>query len=254
MYYHDIGVVKRNLRRLLAVGAALSLALAVAAGSGASAAVSSDYTFFGEASLVSPGNASATAAQMTSDADPGFGGVDFNDPSGLTVADLENLATDFNVTDDSCGGGSPRFQVSVDSDGDGDHDGNLFVYLGPPPAYTACVPGWQSTGNLADDTDFVDATQLGGLFYDSWLNVRTTYGAFDVLGVSIATDGSWNAAATLGDGEQTVQVDNVEINDTLYTFELESKDQCKNGGWEDFGFRNQGQCVRFVETGKDSRV
>jgi hypothetical protein len=33
----------------------------------------------------------------------------------------------------------------------------------------------------------------------------------------------------------------------------DSKDQCKQGGWEDFGFRNQGQCVRFVETGKDGR-
>lgn len=32
-----------------------------------------------------------------------------------------------------------------------------------------------------------------------------------------------------------------------------SKRQCKNGGWEAFGFKNQGQCVRFVETGKDSR-
>ncbi len=28
---------------------------------------------------------------------------------------------------------------------------------------------------------------------------------------------------------------------------------CKKGGWEGFGFSNQGQCVRFVETGKDSR-
>ena len=28
---------------------------------------------------------------------------------------------------------------------------------------------------------------------------------------------------------------------------------CKAGGWEAFGFKNQGQCVRFVETGKDSR-
>jgi len=26
-----------------------------------------------------------------------------------------------------------------------------------------------------------------------------------------------------------------------------------NHGWEDFGFRNQGQCVSFVETSKDSR-
>lgn len=32
-----------------------------------------------------------------------------------------------------------------------------------------------------------------------------------------------------------------------------SKEQCKNGGWQAFGFSNQGQCIRFVETGKDSR-
>jgi len=33
----------------------------------------------------------------------------------------------------------------------------------------------------------------------------------------------------------------------------ESKSDCKEGGWEGFGFRNQGQCVRFVNTGQDSR-
>lgn len=32
-----------------------------------------------------------------------------------------------------------------------------------------------------------------------------------------------------------------------------AKDECKKGGWMDFGFRNQGQCIRFVNTGKDSR-
>lgn len=34
----------------------------------------------------------------------------------------------------------------------------------------------------------------------------------------------------------------------------QDKDECKNGGWDAYGFRNQGQCVRFFETGKDSRV
>jgi hypothetical protein len=30
-----------------------------------------------------------------------------------------------------------------------------------------------------------------------------------------------------------------------------SKDQCKNGGWRNFPqFKNQGDCVSFVETGK----
>ena len=28
------------------------------------------------------------------------------------------------------------------------------------------------------------------------------------------------------------------------------KDLCKNSGWENFGFKNQGQCIQFVETGK----
>ena len=31
------------------------------------------------------------------------------------------------------------------------------------------------------------------------------------------------------------------------------KSQCMKGGWSQFGFKNQGQCVRFIETGKDSR-
>ena len=33
----------------------------------------------------------------------------------------------------------------------------------------------------------------------------------------------------------------------------ETDDDCKHGGWEEYGFRNQGQCVRFAKTGKDSR-
>lgn len=31
-------------------------------------------------------------------------------------------------------------------------------------------------------------------------------------------------------------------------------EDCYLGGWSDFGFKNQGQCVRLVETGKDSRI
>jgi hypothetical protein len=31
--------------------------------------------------------------------------------------------------------------------------------------------------------------------------------------------------------------------------QLTSKEQCKNGGWQSFGFKNQGDCVSFVATG-----
>lgn len=33
----------------------------------------------------------------------------------------------------------------------------------------------------------------------------------------------------------------------------QTKDDCKKGGYADFGFKNQGQCIKFVNTGKDSR-
>ena len=31
------------------------------------------------------------------------------------------------------------------------------------------------------------------------------------------------------------------------------KDQCKDGGWSQFGFKNQGECVSSVTSGKDRR-
>lgn len=37
------------------------------------------------------------------------------------------------------------------------------------------------------------------------------------------------------------------------TADPQNKDQCKDGGWADYGFGNQGHCVSFVETGRDSR-
>lgn len=40
----------------------------------------------------------------------------------------------------------------------------------------------------------------------------------------------------------------------FYVLTPPNKDMCKNGEWQGLGFRNQGQCVRWVETGKDSRI
>lgn len=45
---------------------------------------------------------------------------------------------------------------------------------------------------------------------------------------------------------------------TIYDFEPApavpvTSNECKKGGYEDYGFKNQGQCIRFVQTGVDSR-
>ena len=55
----------------------------------------------------------------------------------------------------------------------------------------------------------------------------------------------------------TASLDDLDDDIHVITFvgsnDPQTKDDCKKGGWEQYGFKNQGQCVRFIETGKDSR-
>lgn len=212
------------------------------------------YSLFGEADFESPGNASDRAVHLVSDSDPGYGGIDFGVETGTTFADLETLSSDYMFeADDSCEGGAPRFQIGLDN-GSGD-DGNIFVYFGSEPNYNDCPSGvWTNTGNLLGSGS-VDSSQLdGGTFYHDYADALAAYGDYTVTGIQLVTDAGWAA----DDGEQAVTIDNTQINDTLFTYEIPvptSKDECKKGGWmnlaDDEGntFKNQGQCVSFVAKG-----
>ena len=83
------------------------------------------------------------------------------------------------------------------------------------------------------------------------------------------TDGLWNYTCQNASSAQLTfdAADHVDIRmgfgaegderfdwTRFYVLSLENKDQCRDGDWEALGFKNQGQCVRFVETGKDSRT
>lgn len=234
------------------VAVALSVSLSV------SAVAASGYQLFGDATLVAGGNP-GMAAQLRSDASPGFGGVDF-DVATMTFAQLTQLSTDYNITDDQCGAGSPRFQINVSTTSG---TKNIFVYLGPSPLFTACAPGWQSSGNLIGNNDacrydtsqIVAGTQCNT--YAGTLAIANALG-LTITGIQIVVDSGWNAVASVGDGEQTNLVDNVRINNDTFTFDEVAqpgdKEDCKNGGWRDFTsapgpFKNQGDCVSFFASG-----
>ena len=83
------------------------------------------------------------------------------------------------------------------------------------------------------------------------------------------SDGRWSSTCRFNDSEDLTfnAVDHVDIRmvfgaerderfdwTRFYVLSIENKDQCQAGDWEAAGFRNQGQCVRYVETGRDSRV
>jgi hypothetical protein len=245
---------------MFSLGKKLALAVAVVAtalliASPATLAAGS-YTLFGDAQIVSPGHNSPHAVQLRSDATipPGYGGIDFQVPSGTTFNDLNNLATDYMFTHNSCGGGSPRFQVNV-LDSSTNTVNNIMVYIGPPPNYTGCPQNaWLNTGNLLAPTNLIDTSQLpGGIFYDPVASAKTKFGSYAVTGIQLVADGSW----FFPDGVQTAQVDNVMINNSTYTFDQpQDKDECKKGGRQTLtradgsGFKNQGDCIQYANTGK----
>ena len=247
-----IKYAKRKIS-IIAVGLmaiAFPVVMAISNGT-ASAVVSNSYSLFGDAAIVQPGYASANAAQIESSATvtPGYGGVDFGIPNGVTTLNtLNNLSTEYMFTQGSCGGGAPRFVATVTTPSGSQ---NVNFYIGPAPNYTSCPPNVRSnTGNLASPTNLVDATQLGGGFYEPYAAVQASYGSYPVTDVFVVTDAYWFA------GTQTVQVDNTQINTNTYTYEpAPTKNSCKKGGWMTLqdasgnSFKNQGDCVSYFANG-----
>lgn len=167
------------------------------------------WDLFGDAALTSPAGADGNVARLRSDATPGFGGVDFDTPNRLSLADLNRLALSYNVTDDDCGAGSPRIQLNTP-------EGNIFVYIGPTPGFTDCPTGWQNTGNLVTSGDARwDVSQVGGGgTYLTYEQALAALGDIAITGVQVVVDSGFSEE----DAEQTILIDNVRINRSLTTF------------------------------------
>jgi hypothetical protein len=222
------------------------------------------YSLFGDAEYVSPGHNSDRAVLLTSDSasSTAWGGIEFGVTASTTYADLTTLSTEYMLASgDMCGGGSPRFQIAVEDPSTGD-SGNIFVYLGDAPNYTCTGGTWLSSGDLLG-SGTVDTSQLdGGTFYDPYASSTEKYGDYIVTDISLVADAGWSSTASGGDGVQAVTVDNTVINSTTFTYEEPApttpgdKNACKDGGWMSMtdtdgnAFKNQGQCVSFIERNK----
>jgi hypothetical protein len=174
----------------------------------AASAAGASATLFGAATkqkravrLVSDFSDSATAND--------FSGIDFKNTRVTTFSSLRRLSTRYNVTDDSCGGGSPRFQINVGGK-------NVFVYIGPAPTFTACPPNsWLGTGNLIGNNDPCrwDTSQIvPGTQCNTYAGTLALIGTQAVTGIQLVVDGGWFFA----DKEQTVLVCGIRINGHLF--------------------------------------
>jgi hypothetical protein len=122
-------------------------------------------------------------------------------------------------------------------------------------------------GDVPQETRIVlpfNASTASIEFYDFWTQ-NVVLNAYDASGTLLASGNAtafatWTTVSVSATGiaqiglvtrQANTYFDNLKI---TYKKDPTNKDQCKDGGWESYGFKNQGQCVRFVETGKDSRA
>jgi hypothetical protein len=187
--------------------AVVTLGLAVAA----PALAADGSTTFGGATVA---GGVATLVSDTSNAatTDDFSGVTLALPAGLTLAQVTQLSSEYNVTDDDCAAGSPRFAINYGV------NKNVVVYLGPSPNFTGCDKNtWSSTGNLVGTSDKlrVDTSQIPGGSVDSnWASALALIGNEPILSISLIVDSSWSPA--FADKEQTVLARNVKLNDKTF--------------------------------------
>jgi hypothetical protein len=117
------------------------------------------------------------------------------------------------------------------------------------------------------DVASIDLAEMMGLVLGSLLPVESTTIPFtgtradaSTVSVTFTTDGVFGLETFTFSGFTNLtslswdqvypwhQFDNI----TLDAAHPTNKDECRNGGWENFGYRNQGLCIRFVETGRHS--
>jgi len=68
----------------------------------------------------------------------------------------------------------------------------------------------------------------------------------------VPADSGWDLQQAFGinDAGQIVGIGTHSGVDRPFLLTPASDNLCKNRGWENFGFKNEGQCIQFVKTGK----
>jgi hypothetical protein len=132
--------------------------------------------------------------------------------SGITSEALDqqlNLKYYFPSAPRTCSGGSPRLQLKIDGDADGDWeqtpggpDQNAFGYVGRAPFGAGCITGEWDIIDMTDNVARWDLSQLGGGMTMTWDMAETflaaTYPDHQVLSGSVVDDSCSFAPAACG--------------------------------------------------------
>jgi hypothetical protein len=112
--------------------------------------------------------------------------------------------------------------------------------------FTITSPSGTVTGSkrLAGDTGTASCSPFGDSVLVSTSGLATTYIA--TINGAQRNTGTATVSVEGSLGEPPIFSENFASTGEV---QLTSKEQCRDGGWQSFGFKNQGDCVSFVATG-----
>jgi hypothetical protein len=122
-------------------------------------------------------------------------------PSGpMKFADLRNLTASYQFVAGDCAWGALRWELSLDVDNDGSHDGNAWLYYGDTASgWTKCTGVFSNSGvNMMTLTDARwDNSQLGsfgGTYGQTLAQTRALFNNATVLSATLPLDGGEGTA------------------------------------------------------------
>ena len=179
----------------------------------------------------------ATLNNLVQGKDGAYSGVYYQTSSlnGQTLGQVTQLS--FNYTGVATAG-SPRISLPIDVTGDGTTD--FYAYV----SAFHCNDGAGLVDPIHDSTCTI--------FYDGGpISGYPTWAAF------VAAHPTWHVGATpfvIADDAGLWTVSNVHLGEKVS--EKNNKNDCKKGGWQELergngsSFKNQGDCIQFMNTGK----
>ena len=113
------------------------------------------------------------------------------------------------------------------------------------------LPGFNSVNitlaGLPPFTEFVGTVVTPEGFFGSSSETTDTSGGFGPLTIGTQEPGIFEVTVVWSAGTLTQSLF-VDCSTPA------SKEECKHGGWQRFGFKNQGQCIAFVNHGPQTRA
>jgi len=125
--------------------------------------------------------------------DYGYGLVSIKGDPHDVFGDLTNLSTQYSLTQGTCGGGAPRWQIDLLPPNDNNMNDavSLYVNFGTQP-YGGCTgAGPYTESNIFDPSSGTEWAVGPGNPSFTTSQVEATYGAYRLLDAQVAMDGGW---------------------------------------------------------------